>query len=109
MDTHQTLATRLSASALVGPHFPIIPLNALFALAAASSANILALCLVLPIFVWNLHQPVILARLVGALVAPFRDPFSRGFVVNEVLASLLFGEGGAGFAAVFADSFLLGE
>lgn len=104
------LSTELPSSPLIRPHLPLIPLNLLLPLRSTGSAHIhLPLSLILPILIWHLNSPIFFTRLVCAFIAPSRNPFTARFVIDEFLASFLFGEGGSRFAAVFTDSFLAGK
>ena len=89
---------------VIRPLQPLIPLDLLLPLPSPIPLSLGALFPLSLRLRINLHDPVVLAGLVGALVAPFRDPFAGGVVVDHLLARL----GRFGFDALLGGEFFPG-
>jgi hypothetical protein len=79
----------LAARTIVIPLLPLIPPNPVLALPPAIRARIVRLARLGLLLLIHLDQPVVLAVLVLALVAPLGDPFAARLIVHQLAVALL--------------------
>jgi hypothetical protein len=79
----------LPASPVVVALLPLVPLHPVLALSPAVRPRVVRLARLLLLLLVDLDQPVVLAVLVLALVAPLGHPFASRFVVHQLAVALL--------------------